>query len=318
MNTRRLFVLMLVLALSLAACQSRAAATASPILSVAGGPSSGPAVVDHSTAIGMGAGGQGTSDAAVKSADSGPAAPPVAQAAADRLVVKTANLSLVVKDPSDAAQKISTLATGMGGFVVSSNTSEASVDSQGNKIMQATLTVRVPSAQLDAALAQIRAMAVEVQSVNVTGQDVTADYTDLQSRLKNAEAAEAQLQQILTDAKKTEDVLSVFNQLTAIQQQVEQLKGQIQYYDQAAAMSAISMNLIPDALSQPIEVGGWQPQGVAKDALEALLRAFQGLATGAIWVGLYVLPLGLVIGLPLYALLRLVARRVRKPKAVAA
>jgi len=83
-------------------------------------------------------------------------------------------------------------------------------------------------------------------------------------------------------------------------------------------MSAISLSLIPNALNQPLEVGGWQPQGVAKDALESLVRAFQGLATGVIWIALYVLPLALVIGLPLYALVRLVARRIRKPRTATA
>jgi hypothetical protein len=83
-------------------------------------------------------------------------------------------------------------------------------------------------------------------------------------------------------------------------------------------MSAISVDLIPDALSRPIQVGGWQLQGVAKDALEALVRAFQGLATGVIWVALYVLPLVVVIGLPLYALLRLALRWMRRPRVASA
>ena len=147
---------------------------------------------------------------------------------------------------------------------------------------------------------------------------MTAQYTDLQSQLRNAEAAEAKLTEIMNAATKTEDVMAVFNQLTAIRQQVETLKGQIKYYDESAAMSAISVDLIPDALNRPITVGGWQPQGVVKDALEALVRAFQGLATGVIWVGLYVLPLALVIGLPLYVVLRLVARRLRRTKPVTA
>ncbi len=161
-------------------------------------------------------------------------------------------------------------------------------------------------------------MAVEVRNVNVTGQDVTSQYTDLQSQLRNAQAAEAKLTDIMNAATKTEDVMAVFNQLPQVRQQVEQLKGQIQYFDESASMSAISVDLIPDALNQPLEVGGWQPQGVAKDALEALLHAFQGLATGAIWIGLYLLPLALIIGLPLYLVLRLIARRLRRTKPVTA
>jgi len=324
MNPRRLALLLsLLLTLLLVACAPLSAAVPHTSVAVpaggdgaAGNGAGGP--VDSFSPNGVVANtapGAPPSNTAAKAADQSSGA--VAQAA-DRLVVKTANLSLVVNDPSDAVQKISALATGMGGFVVSSNTTEASVDSQGNKIMQASLTVRVPSGQLDAALAQIRGMAVEVKSVNVTGQDVTAQYTDLQSQLNNAEAAEAKLQQIMDAATKTEDVMAVFNQLVAVRLQVEQLKGQIQYYQESAAMSAISLSLIPNALNQPLEVGGWQPQGVAKDALESLVRAFQGLATGIIWIALYVLPLALVIGLPLYALVRLVARRIRKPRTATA
>ena len=316
MSTRRLALISLILSLALAACASQATSAPHSVVPVAGdGAGTTTSNVDNFASLppGQGGGGPAVADQAVKSA-----APNGAPAATDRIVVKTASLSLVVSDPSDAAQRITTLATGMGGFVVSSNTAEASVDAHGNKIMQASLTVRVPSAQLDSALTQIRAMAVEVKNVSVAGQDVTAQYTDLQSQLRNAEAAEAKLTEIMNAATKTEDVMAVFNQLTQVRQQVEQLKGQIQYYQESASMSAISMDLLPDALNQPIEVGGWQPQGVAKDALESLLHAFQGLATGAIWVGLYILPLALVIGLPLFVVLRLVARRLRKTKPVTA
>lgn len=193
-----------------------------------------------------------------------------------------------------------------------------STDAAGNKIMQANLTVRVPSAQLDAALAQIRALAVEVRSESISGQDVTAEYTDLQSHLRNLEAAETKLQQIMDGATKTEDVLAVYNQLVGIRDQIEQVKGQMQYYEQSAALSAISADLIPDALNQPIEVGGWRPQGVAKDAIEALVRSLQGLTNAVIWIGLYVLPLLLVIFLPIFLIVRFVIRRLRKPRAVSA
>jgi hypothetical protein len=141
---------------------------------------------------------------------------------------------------------------------------------------------------------------------------VTSEYTDLQSHLRNLEAAEKKLQQIMDGAVKTEDVLAVYNQLVGIRDQIEQVKGQMQYYEQSAAMSAISADLIPDALNKPIEIGGWHPQGVAKDALEALVRSLQGLANVVIWLGIYVLPLALVILVPLYFILRFILRRTRK------
>ena len=239
--------------------------------------------------------------------------------AVDRLVIKNASLSLVVKDPTEASAAIQALAEGLGGFVVSSNVYQASVDAAGNKLMQANLSIRVPADRLTEALTQIKRLAVsgEAESENITGEDVTAQYTDLESQLRNLEAAEAQLQTILEEAKRTEDVLNVFNQLTSIRGQIEQVRGQMKYYSEAAAMSLINISLMPDALSQPIEVGGWKAEGVAKEAIEALVRAMQGLASAGIWLGIYVLPLFLVFAIPLWLIGRGVVRWLRRPRPAA-
>jgi hypothetical protein len=238
--------------------------------------------------------------------------------AVERLVIKNASLALVVKDPLASVNSITALAEELGGFVVSSNTYQASTDAEGNKIMQAYVTIRVPVEKLSEALGQLKGMAVEVRSENVSGEDVTAQYTDLESQLTNLEAAEAQLQKIMEGATRTEDVLNVYNQLVVVRGQIEQIKGQMKYYRDSAAMSAISLELIPDALAQPLQVAGWKPEGVAKEAFEALVRAFQGLATAGIWAAIYLLPLALVFGLPLYVIGRWVVRKLSKPKKQAA
>jgi hypothetical protein len=234
--------------------------------------------------------------------------------AQDRLVIKNANLALVVKDAAASVNSITALAESLNGFVVNSNVYQSSTDAAGNKIMSASITIRVPAEKLSDALAQLRGMAVRVESEGLSGEDVTSQYTDLESQLRNLEAAEKQLQAIMEGARRTEDVLNVYNQLVSIRGQIEQVKGQMKYFRESAAMSLISINLIPDALSQPLEVGGWRPEGVAKDAIEALLRALQDVATAVIWLGIYVLPLGLLFGLPLWLIGRVAVRRLRKPK----
>ena len=306
MTTRRLALLSMLLVLVLAACAQAA-----------------PQVVSDKDIRTSGGDGSTENFYGAEAPPAGTAAPQVVDQSGkpvttDRLVIRNATLSLVVADPAAASNQIIALAASLGGYVVTSNTYQASVDAAGNKIMQASLTIRVPSAQLEAALAQLRGLAVEVRSETISGQDVTSEYTDLQSHLRNLEAAEKKLQQIMDGATKTEDVLAVFNQLVAIRDQIEQVKGQMQYYEQSAAMSAISADLIPDALNKPIEVGGWHPQGVAKDAIEALVRSLQGLADVVIWLGIYVLPLALIILVPLYFILRFICRRLRKPRVTSA
>ena len=83
-----------------------------------------------------------------------------------------------------------------------------------------------------------------------------------QARL-NLEEAEAQLQEIMDGAVRTEDVLNVHNQLVFVREQIEVIQGQIQYFEQSAAFSMISIELVADAAVQPLNIGGWQPAGVA-------------------------------------------------------
>jgi hypothetical protein len=132
--------------------------------------------------------------------------------------------------------------------------------------------------------------------------------------LKNLEAAEAQLMEIMASANKTEDVLNVFDQLTRVREQIEVIKGQIKYFDESASLSAISVELIPNEVVQPISIGGWQPVGVVKNAIEALIRTLQGLAEAIIWLGLLVLPILAIIFVPLYFIVRSVIRRRRRRK----
>ena len=235
--------------------------------------------------------------------------------ATERIVIQTASLTLVVADPASRVSEMRRMAEDMGGFVVSSYVYKTAYGIEGLTADQATVTVRVPAERLQDALEQIKAGAVEVRAENVSGEDVTQQYTDLQSRLRNLEAAEAQLLDIMEGAIKTEDVLAVYNQLVQVRGEIESVRGQIQYYSESAAFSAVSAELIPDEAAQPIETGIWNPQGTVKVAVEALLRALQNIADAAIWIALYVLPVALLVfGLPLLVIV-LIVRAVRRGRA---
>ena len=240
-----------------------------------------------------------------------------APATVERMVVKNANLSIAVDDPPAAMERITKMAEEMGGFVVNANLYQTTLAS-GIEVPHASISVRVPAEQLNEALRKIKAETQQpVISETITSQDVADDYTDLQSRLVNLEAAEKQLQSIMDEANKTEDVLNVFNQLTQVREQIEVIKGQMQYYEQSAALSIVSVELYANEAVQPVTIGGWQPKGVALQALQALVNTLKFLATAAIWIVILVLPVLVVVFLPpaliIMAVLR--ARKRRKAKA---
>ena len=255
-------------------------------------------------------------------ADSGVAYAPEAQmaqdtvangfASGDRLVIMNASLSIVVDDPASTVGAITQFTKGMGGFVVSLNTYETYYGPESKPAQQANLTIRVPSEKLDEAMRQIKGMAVEVKSENMSGQDVTAEYTDLKSRLKNLEAAEKQLQSIMEEATKTEDVLAVYNQLVYTREQIEVIKGQMKYYEESATFSAITLDIIPNIVTQPIEVGGWHPEGAAKQAIEDTVRFLQNMTDSLIYFSIARLPFLVIVGVPAFLIGRVVWKRMKK------
>lgn len=233
---------------------------------------------------------------------------------AERLVIRNADLTLVVADPAESVKEISRLAEAMGGFVVSSNIYQTTYES-GIRADRADITVRVPAERLDEVLDEIKEDALELRNESISGQDVTQEYTDLQSQLRNLEAAEQELTDIMDRAADAEDVLDVFEHLRRVRNEIEVIKGRIQYFEQSARLSAVSVDLIADAASQPLQIGRWQPQGTAKAAVEALFEALRFLGDAAIWVGICVLPVGLIFAVPGWLVFRAIRRRRQRAKA---
>ncbi|MBI5952617.1 MAG: DUF4349 domain-containing protein [Chloroflexi bacterium] len=239
-------------------------------------------------------------------------------ASVERLVIQNADLAIVVSDVEGRMKNIQVMAQQMGGFVVSSNLGQ-SYTRDNIQVPVAQITIRVPAEQLDKALEQIKKDVIEVQNETRSGQDVTAEYVDLQSRLKNYEAAEAQLEKILETATETEDVVNVFNQLVYYREQIELVKGQMKYYEEAAALSAISIRIIAEETIQPVVIGKWEPKGVALEAVQDLIDYLKGFVDFLIRFVIFILPVLITICGPTYLIFlggRFVFRKVRgnKPK----
>jgi hypothetical protein len=133
-----------------------------------------------------------------------------------RMVIRNATLTLIVRDTQAQLSTIMRMADELKGFIASSSTTK-----DGNDL-QAQMVLRVPAERMDEALERLRKLAVEVREEKVSGDDVTAEYVDLNSQVKNLEAAEEQLRGILAKADKTEDVLKVFEQLKNVRGEIGQ------------------------------------------------------------------------------------------------
>ncbi|MDO9545442.1 MAG: DUF4349 domain-containing protein [Pelolinea sp.] len=233
----------------------------------------------------------------------------------ERIVIKNASLSIVVQDPSTAMESITDMAEGMGGFVVNSNLYKITTY-QGLEVPNANITIRVPAEKLEQTLSQIKDLVedpkIDILTEDISGQDVTSEVTDLESRLRNLEAAETQLLEILESAKETEDVITVFRELTSVREEIELIQGQIKYYRDSARLSAVSVFLQAKAALEPITIGGWQPGVEAQKALQALVNGGQLIVDFLIWLVIFAIPILAIIFLPIYFLIRFFRNRKQK------
>lgn len=238
-----------------------------------------------------------------------PAAAPVQKL--PRMIIRTADVHVVVRDTAAAVNTLTNLAQRSGGYVGDSKTW------RDGEQLRATITLRVPASGLADVLAEVRKLAVRIDGENISANDVSQEYVDLSSQLKNGEAAENDLRELMSEVrqktKRAADVLEMYEQLKVVRGEVEQTRGRMQYLSQLSAMTTINVELIPDAVARPVVEPGWQPLVVAKDAGRSLVRALQAVATAVIWLALYVLPMVLLFVLPVLLLAVLVRRLRRTP-----
>jgi len=234
-------------------------------------------------------------------------------ATTERMIVVTGNLSLIVKDTASSMEQIKQIAAAAGGYVVTSNAYDDGEAVRGN------INIRVPADKFDAVMQQVKALAERVRNESINGEYVTEEYTDLSARLRNLEATEQELLELLATVRqqggKAEDILAVYRELTNIRGQIEQLKGRTQYLERMTALSTIQIELIPSVSAQPIASPAWQPSETLRESVRALVKGLQSLATFLIRFVIGVLPILILIAILIVLivlLIRWIVRRLRK------
>ncbi|MBP9694897.1 MAG: DUF4349 domain-containing protein [Candidatus Magasanikbacteria bacterium] len=216
----------------------------------------------------------------------------------DRLIIKSANISLLVKDVPNSIQSVQKYVTENKGFVVSSNVAKDGLGFTGY------VTFRIPVETFNASLAAVAGLG-EVKSQQVDGQDVTAEFVDVEAQLKNLKATEAQFLQIMSRAQKIEDVLAVQRELTNVRSQIESFEGRKKYLSQSAAMSTVTVNLATNPNDLPVieKEPSWKPLAVFKDAVRSLLELGKGIVNFLIIFVVFI-PVWALIGLVVWTVYR--------------
>lgn len=204
---------------------------------------------------------------------------------ASRMIITTADISLEVSDIDGTYRRIRDIAARSNGYTTNSNVNY----SEGRKI--GTITIRLPMRGYEQALEAIRKLGKLVTN-SETGQDVTEEFVDLQSRLRNLRVEEAAFQRIMGGAKKIPDVLNVQQQLSRVRGQIEEAMGRARYLENQVSLCTITVTF-----SEPVpsvtKIVDWDVLRSASGAFNALKAVCRAVVTLIVWILIFVLPLGL-------------------------
>ena len=210
----------------------------------------------------------------------------------DRKIIQTATLTVELDDVSRGFQDVTNIALGAGGFVASS-----SFGNTGER-QTASLTVRVPATAYNETVRQMRELG-EVRDVNTGANDVTEEYTDLESRLRNLRATEQRYIELLAQANTIDEILTVQDRVNATRLEVEQVQGRINLLANQADLATITVHLAPPAVAVDGGGGGsTTPVEAAERAFEASLAVLMGAAVVGVAVlafSWWLIPVALVV-----------------------
>src|SRR5579864_313925 len=203
-----------------------------------------------------------------------------------RKIIRNGSLDLLVNDVGQSITKIGSIVTGVGGFVEKST----QTNSGGHS---ASVTIRVPAARLDPVIVQIKALATTVDRESVEARDVTREYIDLDARLRNAQAEEAQYLQILKRATTIKDTLDVTEKLADVRGRVEEMQGEMKFLTAQIDMSTLEIQLRAEADAAVAGIH-WRPLRQAKiaasemvagltDWVDSVIAFFINLPLIAVW-----------------------------------
>jgi hypothetical protein len=232
----------------------------------------------------------------------------------DRMIIKNGTMTLVADDVAGTVDAMSGIVASVpGAHVFGSN-----VRYEGSRQI-ATITLRVPSQSFDEVMARLRRLATKPQDVmneQVSSQDVTEEFVDLQSQVRNLQAQEQRYLTLLDRAQSVADILAIQQRLGETRMQIERIQGRLTYLERRAEFGTIVVTVNARPVGVRPQAGVWDPQATFARALASVAVLLQNVGDVAIWLAVFsvvLVPMGLIVWLVVW-----LVRRASRPEAPAA
>ena len=230
-------------------------------------------------------------------------------AAMERKIIRDADLTMEVPSTTETQRKVSSIAESHGGFVVTSEAKQREASEPAKRTLDIKLVVRVPSNQFGAALNEIEGLATNLTQRNVTGQDVTEEFIDLEARLKTQKALELQFLEIMRQANKVADALEVQRQIADVRTEIEKLEGRRRFLESRTSLSTITVNIQSPT---PIVVSTSGFGRSVREAVSESIEVASGIVLFLVRFAIVMIPIFALLILPAGLVARFFIRRAKR------
>jgi hypothetical protein len=221
---------------------------------------------------------------------------PGAGPALQRQIIYDAVVRVIVSDFEGIPQRIEQLVRDAGGFVAHTR-----IQGQAGTPRRGEWKVRIPLGEYSGFLEATRALG-QLQSLSSDSQDVTEQYYDLQSRIRNKQTEESRLLKHLQDSTgKLDEILAVEREVSRVREELERMQGRMRVLQDLTALATVTLHVDEIKNYVPPQTPAFTARvsRAFSDSWDALVVTGKScIIAGAIllpWIGAVGIPLAVLI-----------------------
>ncbi len=221
----------------------------------------------------------------------------------ERKIVRNASLQVEVEDTESARKEVEEKVAAFKGHITNLHSYEVRPG-----VLSYNLTVRVPAESLSVAMETFTKMGVK-KSESINEQDITAQYVDTESRLRNLEVRRDRLRELME--RKTDnlsDILQIDRELSTVQNQIENFERTLKRHDTNVSFSTVNLSLQPEPQIGDFSSPEWTVKKSWKQSVNDLIDSLKDIFDKGLRIIVFA-PIWIPIILVLWAIQRFIRRR---------
>lgn len=237
---------------------------------------------------------------------------PIQPISSQRKLIRTIDLHAETTEFDTLLDSVNQSVTELGGYLESSDISGSSLSSSYEQQRYAYLTARIPSNQLENFLSRVSSQS-NIINRSETTQDVTLQYSDVESRKKSLDIEQERLWALLEKADSIDAVIALESRLSDIRYQLESLESQLRTYDNQVDYSTVHLTINEVTVftpTAPDSIFTRMQKGFQKN----MEQVGDGLVNTVVWFVTFI-PVLLVLAIlsgVVFLIIRLILRRTEK------